>query len=428
VVKPFEVKLPAAGQLAWLLLDTGEDEVGMAVLEALARKGDSEADELRAEHLRLRHDVQALRTLAKAGSHSAADTLAEILRDDGDLDGLRRLSDDGNRRASWLLLDVYRTQKQASEVLRVLRLLTAAGDVSAARQLALDLVSLDEAKEAEHAVRMIGQSHEPAGQDLVVLLAERENVSLLQVLAPTDAAARQALTYVLGCQGRLDDALDVMRDFAASRRWNERHAPFIDLLHRSDDTDRLAEAGELGFEYAYERPIHSYRRAQPSAVFEPDLDQRSSAWSRDVDFDDGPYSSPIAEVMEVAQWVLLTVGSGVIGNTAHEAVKSMLARARRRPTAASAPADAGAPHAEMDAVLLAWLAVESYCKRIDIPTPEFDRISYQTLFYSDGRWVVTIRDGGRSFLVRVPPRKKVNDPATVALYLSVDRTQRSRRT
>jgi hypothetical protein len=134
---------------------------------------------------------------------------------------------------------------------------------------------------------------------------------------------------------------------------------------------------------------------------------------RQGDSDSHTVADSIADVVAIAvttlpllKWTGLAMLGGIIGNTAHEAIKGAV---RRRATAE--------PMTDEDAVLLAETAVRVRCHELGIPQPEeLRRDQYQA---GDGRWLVAFRVPGQKlqFFVRIPPGRPNDDDVSLDVFI-----------
>ena len=158
---------------------------------------------------------------------------------------------------------------------------------------------------------------------------------------------------------------------------------------------------------------------------------------------------PLDEVRQAAEWVALTIASGVLGNATYDAFKAGVQRLRHRgrtraaaaasagpasatagpasatagPASATAgPASAAVPLTAEQALLLAHTAVLRRCEAIDIERPDLDRLRSTAYQDGTGRWVFAFRDpANRRFHVRVPPDRPAEGDVTVEVYLPPSR-------
>jgi hypothetical protein len=141
--------------------------------------------------------------------------------------------------------------------------------------------------------------------------------------------------------------------------------------------------------------------------------------------DPDPEDEPVAG-SSAAEWVAITVASGVLGNVAYDGIRAVVraswrALTRRRERARTTVT-------ERDALLLAQAAVHRRCQRIGIEPPEPTGLDYSAYQERDGRWLLRLTDtAGRSFFVRIPPDRPAEDDVTVDVSIPHPATRRSRR-
>ncbi|RAK28813.1 hypothetical protein B0I29_119151 [Actinoplanes lutulentus] len=111
-----------------------------------------------------------------------------------------------------------------------------------------------------------------------------------------------------------------------------------------------------------------------------------------------PYQAPTGAIPpETVEWVALTLASGIVGNAGYDGLKRVLSWFRQPPPR---------PVTQDVAMDLAVRAVQERCRQSGMPVPVPEALTGYADQSSDGRWMLTLREGqARSFFVRVPARK-----------------------
>ncbi|MFI5951843.1 helix-turn-helix domain-containing protein [Micromonospora chalcea] len=240
-----------ACRIAGALADLGDHDRAIAILQAHAAALVELTDEYLVDLLVACDRIDLLRDLAATGEWLSNIRLAELAAAAGDIDQLHKLEGEGNWFATEHLVDLLVRQNRADAAIEHLKTQSAAGnDLAAGRlpELLLQAEREQELKERatadpwyasgswarhlaatgrlEEAVRWLDDQHGP-GQDL----------------------AASQLAEVLVNEGRLEEAIDVLRPFTNGMGDGPSASRLVDLLshhRRLDDLRVEVNAGASG--------------------------------------------------------------------------------------------------------------------------------------------------------------------------------------
>jgi thioredoxin-like negative regulator of GroEL len=217
----------AAKRLVELLIDQGRIGEAIEVLRPLADAGDDHAAYQLADLLFGLGRTGELQALADTGDDEAAQLLAWLLVDRGCIDELWARANTGATGFGYAaegLADLLVDQGRTDEVIELLRAPAEAGYVNAAIQLASQLVNQGRPDEAIELLQTRADDrragHAIVATGLAKLLIDQGRIGELQVRAEAgDEYAVKQLTDLLVGQGRIDEAIEVLRNHAKTSRW-----------------------------------------------------------------------------------------------------------------------------------------------------------------------------------------------------------------
>ena len=254
----------AARRLASLLAERGDLDEAIQILDVRADAGDRDAATQLASLLYDRGDLDGLRARADAGDVYAADRLADLLYDRGDLDELRARADAGDGSTAFRLASLLAERGDLDEAIQTLDARAAAGDLDERPGRILSLLygrdDLDELRARADA----GDVY--AARQLALLLADRGDLQELRARADVDGVyAADRLARLLAQRGDLDelraraDTGNVYARRLADRgdlqelRARADARALADLLYDRGDLDGLRARADVGDVYAADR-------------------------------------------------------------------------------------------------------------------------------------------------------------------------------
>lgn len=243
--------------------------------------------------------------------------------------------------------------------------------------------------------------------------------------------ARQAIEQAAASLAAVGINIDTLRWMVRSGRvFTRRQLAHLDLNHgRDSDACAVLESLLYGTEgaslipQAAEFPLEIRARVLYDGIEELEIQARpprnaaGSGWFE----------------IEWVRWVVVAIGSGVLGNAAYQAIGKAVTHLWKLRYPEGEPSHAVEPAAEPSARLapiqrtyqqalqLAFIAVHDHCLSVAVEVPDFKQINYTVLTTPDGRWIFTIRpDDRRTFTVRVPPH---DDEArtVITMYVKSER-------
>ena len=284
-----DTRLPRGGHLACriagALADTGETDQAIAVLQAHADGLVELTDDYLIDLLVHLERLDLLEQIAATGEWTSNRRLAELADARGDLDALHRMEAGGNWFATSLLADRMLANGRVDEAIAHLSHRASAGDDFAKGRLP-DLLA-EHGREYELETLARTDTWFASGRWATYLAgtgrSEQAEAWLRTQQGPGEDLAASQLADLLVAQGRIDDALDVLRPFTIGYGGAATHT-LVELLHRHGRIAELRAEVNAGTSGALERLLQLLLRAGTITVAEVEQVRRrglSDGWPDD---------------------------------------------------------------------------------------------------------------------------------------------------
>ena len=248
-----------ACRFADLLIEQDRTDEAIDFLRAYDEAAIESADDYLAELLAHHRRIDELRARADTGEWSASSRLAKLLAEEGRVDELRARADIGDSFAAWRLAEFLAEQGDVDRAVELLKTLAGAGDDLAAAYLP-DLL-------ARHG--LVEELQTRAADDpwftgpWIAYLADQERtddaIDFLQERVDLgDSLAASQLADLLVTQGRVDDAIEILRPHTRGYGNGPAVHRLVELLAECDRTEDLRAEVDAGASGAADRLIRMW--------------------------------------------------------------------------------------------------------------------------------------------------------------------------